>query len=44
MKNLLNKIDQLEKKQDNGTITMDEESKLCFLIERVEQLIYKNLS
>jgi hypothetical protein len=44
MKNLLNLIEALENKQENGTITMSEESKLCFLIERVEQLVYKHNS
>jgi len=38
---LTNQIEALETKQENGTITFDEQAKLCFLIERVEQLIYK---
>lgn len=44
MKFLIKQIVALEKKQENGTITLDEQSRLCFLIERVEQLIYKHLS
>ena len=38
MKNLLNKIENLENKQDNGTITMNEETQLCRLIEMVEKV------
>lgn len=38
---LLNQIEELESKQESGTITFEEQSKLNFLIERVEQLIYK---
>ena len=41
MKNLLNKIENLENKQDNGTITMNEETQLCRLIEMVEKVLYK---
>jgi hypothetical protein len=38
---IITMIEILENKQEAGTITMCEESKLCFLIERAEQLIYK---
>ena len=41
MKNLLNKIENLEDKRDNGTITMSEEAQLCRLIEMVEKVLYK---
>lgn len=41
MKNLLNKIESLENKQDNGTITMIEETQLCKLIELAEKVLYK---
>ena len=39
MKALINTIERLEAKRDNGTITMDEETILCRLIERVEELL-----
>ena len=35
-------IEVLESKQENGTITFDEQSRLNFFIERAEQLIYKH--
>ena len=41
MENVLSKIEKLENKQDNGTITMDEEGILCELIELVEGYLYK---
>ena len=39
MKNLLNKIENLEDKRDNGTITMSEEAQLCRLIEAAEKFL-----
>lgn len=36
MQNLLNTIDRLEEKQDNGTITMDESTTLIKLIQIAE--------
>jgi hypothetical protein len=41
MKNLINKIENLENKQDNGTITMCEENQLCKLIELAEKFLSK---
>ncbi len=41
MKNLINKIENLENKQDNGTITMSEETQLCRLIEMAEKFLSK---
>jgi hypothetical protein len=35
-------IELLEAKQENETITFEEQSKLNFFIERAEQLIYKH--
>tara|TARA_R110000851_G_scaffold330749_1_gene503953 strand:- start:1044 stop:1169 length:126 start_codon:yes stop_codon:yes gene_type:complete len=37
---LINRIEELENKQDNGTITMNEEVLLNKLIERVESFLY----
>ena len=38
---LIKKIEILEDKRDNGTITMDEETQLVKLIDRCEELLYK---
>jgi len=38
---LISQIEKLEAKRDAGTMTMDEETLLCRLIEKVEILIYK---
>ena len=37
---LINRIEELENKQDNGTITMNEEVLLCRLVEKVESILY----
>lgn len=37
---IIRRIEQLEAKQDKGTITMTEEKLLCCLIERAEKYIY----
>ena len=42
MNALINTIEKLEAKQDNGTITMTEEAILIKLIEIVESKIYTN--
>lgn len=41
MQNLINKIEKLEAKRDNGTITMTEEAVMIKLIELVEGLLNK---
>jgi len=41
MENVLSKIEKLENKQDNGTITMNEEVILCELIKLVEWSLYE---
>ena len=38
---LISQIEKLEAKRDAGTMTMDEETLFCRLIEKVEILIYK---
>jgi hypothetical protein len=38
---LIKQIENLENKQESGTITFEESARLNYLIERVEQLIYK---
>ena len=37
---LINRIEELENKQENGTIKMHEETLLFKLIERVESFLY----
>ena len=39
---IITMIEILENKQENGTITFEEQSKLNFLIERAEEKIYKS--
>jgi hypothetical protein len=40
MKNLLNRIAKLEEKQENGTITMDEQALFCKLNDLFDNYIY----
>jgi hypothetical protein len=41
MKNLINRIEELEDKRDNGTITMEEEIVFLRLVELAENFLSK---
>lgn len=41
MKNLINRIEKLEDKRDNGTITMEEEIVFLRLVELAENFLSK---
>ena len=42
MENLIKRIEKLEEKRDNGTMTMDEESTLMTLVGLADGFIFKS--
>jgi len=41
MKNLIRLYEALERKQDNGTITMEEDARRVEVLQEIEKLLYK---